>query len=275
MHLCANGIHIQCGHEIEFDLPATIPILLMLHAHPSRQDHLVGPEEFIIEPKRDIQCHIDTYGNRCAIILAEAGPLRIYNDFTICDSGNPDPVHPEARQHNICDLPPEAIHFLFSSRFCEIDKLSHIAIELFGSTPRGWKRVQAICDWVHENVEFGYHHARPTKSAFDVYTERQGVCRDFAHLAITFCRCMGIPARYVTGYLGDIGIEPLPEPMDFSAWFEVYLDNKWHTFDARFNVPRIGRTPVARGRDAIDVALTTSFGHAYLKKFRVWADVKP
>lgn len=267
-----GGMNIKCGYELEFELPIATSILLMLYTHPSRLGHLLGPEEFLIEPQEHFQTYLDAYGNRCAMIFAPAGHLRIFNDFTIHDSGNPDPVHAEAQQHRICELPPEAIHFLLSSRYCEIDKLSYVATELFGWTPMGWPRVQAICDWVHKNIEFGYHHARLTKSAFDVYSERNGVCRDFAHLAITFCRCMGIPARYVTGYLGDIDIPPLPEPMDFSAWFEVYLDHRWHTFDARFNIPRVGRIPVARGRDAVDVALTTSFGHAYLKSFRVWTD---
>lgn len=265
-------MNIRCGHEIEFELPIGMSILLMLYTHPSRVGHLVGPETFTIEPHVHLETHLDPYGNRCGMIYAPAGCLRLYSDFTITDSGKPDPVHPEAKQHNICDLPPEAVHFLLSSRYCEVDKLSGIATELFGGTPMGWARVQAICDWVHSNITFGYHFAYCTKSAFDVYKERNGVCRDFAHLAITFCRCMGIPARYVTGYLGDIGIPPLPEPMDFSAWFEVYLDHRWYVFDARFNKPRIGRIPVARGRDAVDVALTTSFGHTYLKSFRVWTD---
>lgn len=247
-------------------------MLLMLYTHPSRSPHLHVLETLDVQPYVAVQTHLDTYGNRCARIAAPAGMLRIFSDFTISDTGKPDPAHPGAEQHNVGDIPPNALHFLIGSRYCEVDKLSDIAFELFSSTPIGWPRVQAICDWVHQNIRFGYEFARPTKTAFDVYTERKGVCRDFTHLAIAFCRCVGIPARYCTGYLGDIGIPPMPAAMDFSAWFEVYLGHQWHTFDARFNTPRIGRVLMARGRDAVDVALTTSFGHANLKSFRVWSD---
>jgi transglutaminase-like putative cysteine protease len=265
-------MHIRCGHEVIFDLPGAAPVLLMLYTHPSRASNLVGPEALFIEPHLSIQTHLDAFGNRCARIVAPKGPLRIFNDFTIADSGAADPVHAGAQQHSVCEVPPDVLPFLLSSRYCEVDRLSHAATLLFGSTSTGWPRVQAICDWVHSNIHFGYPFARPTKTAFDVFNERTGVCRDFTHLAVTFCRCMGIPARYCTGYLGDIGIPPMPAAMDFSAWFEVYLGHQWHTFDARFNTPRIGRVLMARGRDAVDVALTTSFGHANLKSFRVWAD---
>ena len=179
---------------------------------------------------------------------------------------------PHAIQHPIPDLPLDVLPYLLASRYCEVDRLSDIAWELFGQTPEGWGRAQAICDWVHNHVQFGYEFARPTKSAYDVYEERRGVCRDFTHLALTFCRCMNIPARYATGYLGDIGVQVSPSPMDFSGWFEVYLGGRWYTFDARHNVPRIGRVVMARGRDAVDVALTTSFGSSSLVKFVVWTD---
>lgn len=265
-------MNIRCGHELQFEMPAPASMLLMLYTHPSRATGMHAPETLLVEPFVDIQTHLDIFGNRCARIVAPAGKLRIFNDFTICDSGNHDLADPAAQQHSVCDLPPEALHFLMASRYCEVDKFSEIAMQLFGQTPLGWGRVQCICDWVHQNILFGYQFARPTKTAFDVFTERTGVCRDFTHLAITFCRCMGIPARYCTGYLGDIGIPPMPAEMDFSAWFEVYLGHRWYTFDARFNLPRIGRVLMARGRDAVDVALTTSFGHANLKSFRVWAD---
>ncbi len=263
---------IRCGHELHFEIPAPTSMLLMLYTHPSRSADMARPECLIVEPFVSVQTHLDTYGNRCARIVAPAGPLRIFNDFTISDAGNPDAVHAAAQQHSVCDVPPEVMHFLLSSRYCEVDRLSDAATQLFGSTAPGWGRVQAICNWVHQNILFGYQFARATKTSFEVFTERTGVCRDFTHLAIAFCRCMGVPARYCTGYLGDIGIPPMPAAMDFSAWFEVYLDQQWHTFDARFNTPRIGRVLMARGRDAVDVALTTSFGHANLKSFRVWAD---
>jgi transglutaminase-like putative cysteine protease len=185
------------------------------------------------------------------------------------DSGLPDAADPGAREHPVNELPHETLRYLLNSRYCEVDRLSNIAVELFGGAPPGWRRVQAICDWVHAKVAFGYHHARSSKTALDVFTERSGVCRDFQHLAITFCRALNIPARYATGYLGDIGVPPAPDPMDFSAWFEVYLENRWWTFDARHNHPRIGRVLMATGRDASDVAITTSFGIANLKNFTV------
>ena len=191
------------------------------------------------------------------------------------DSGLADPIHPDAMQWDVHALPPETIRFLYASRYCETDNLSNIAWNLFGNTPPGWQRVQAVCDWVHNNVQFGYEFARPTKSAYDVYQERRGVCRDFSHLLITFLRSLNIPARYATGYLGDIGIPPVPEPMDFSAWTEVFLDGRWYTFDARHNHPRIGRIVMARGRDAVDVAITTSFGPAQLTQFHVTTDEMP
>jgi hypothetical protein len=187
------------------------------------------------------------------------------------DSGEPDQVNWAARERAVGDLPHEMLRFLLNSRYCEVDRFSNIAIELFGDVAPGWNRVQAICNWVHNRVAFNYQHARPTKTALDVYTERVGVCRDFQHLAITFCRALNIPARYATGYLGDIGV-PVILPMDFSAWFEVYLDDRWWTFDARNNQPRIGRVLMATGRDASDVAMTTSFGQADLRQFFVMTE---
>ena len=159
--------------------------------------------------------------------------------------------------------------YLLGSRYCETDRLSNTAWSLFGRVPKGWPLANAICDYVHDRIIFDYAHASPTKTAWDVHNERRGVCRDFAHLAVTLCRCMNIPARYCTGYLGDIGVPPDNAPMDFSAWFEVYLGGEWHTVDARHNVPRIGRILVARGRDAADVAISTTFGPNTLSKFRV------
>jgi transglutaminase-like putative cysteine protease len=264
-------MNIKCGHELIFELPAPAPMLLMLYTHPSRVGDIQNPEKLTIEPNLPVQDYVDTFGNRCARVIAPAGRLRLYNDNVIHDNGVQDIVNESARQHTVGELPSEVIQFLISSRYCEVDRLSDIAFQLFGQTPLGWPRVQAICNWVHNHVFFGYQFARPTKTAWDVYTERTGVCRDFMHLAITFCRCMNIPARYATGYLGDIRIPQMPAAMDFSAWFEVYLNFQWYTFDARFNTPRIGRILMARGRDAVDVALTTSFGPANLKSFKVWS----
>jgi transglutaminase-like putative cysteine protease len=260
---------IRLGYEIAFDLPAPTPMLLMLHVHPSRFGSLREPDRVRVEPAVPVEEFTDAFGNRCGRLLAPAGALRLSNDTLVEDSGLPDPVCPDAEQHPVEELPPEVLPFLLASRYCEVDRLTETAWGLFGQAPTGWGRVQAVCDWVHDNVRFGYQFARPTKTAYDVYTERQGVCRDFMHLALTFCRCLNIPARYATGYLGDIGVPPAPFPMDFSAWFEAYMGGRWHTFDARHNVPRIGRVLMARGRDATDVALTTSFGPAHLKTFVV------
>ena len=259
---------IRLGYDIQFDLPAATPMVALLHVHPSRDRDLVEPDELKIEPPIETVSYIDGFGNRCARFVAPPGRLRLSNSTLIQDSGLPDEISPNARELPVADLPSELLTFLLNSRYCEVDRFSNIAFELFGHLTPGWGRVKAICDWVHSKVVFSYQHARPTKSALDVYTERIGVCRDFQHLAITFCRAMNIPARYATGYLGDIGF-PASGPMDFSAWFEVYLEGRWWTFDARHDVPRIGRVLMATGRDASDVAITTSFGQANLAHFFV------
>jgi transglutaminase-like putative cysteine protease len=261
---------IRVGYELIFDAPAPVSMLLLLATHPSRADSLLRPDRPCAEPDLRRDEFLDGFGNRCTRVMAPAGRVRFWNDTLVQDSGLPDPVHPEAAQHAVEDLSASTLPYLLASRYCEVDRLSQVAWDLFGNSPPGWGRVQAVCDWVHANVRFGYDFARPTKTAYDVYTERTGVCRDFTHLAITFCRCLNIPARYATGYLGDIGVPVSDSPMDFSAWFEVFLGNQWHTFDARHNVPRIGRVLMAYGRDAVDAALTTSFGPNRLEKFTVW-----
>lgn len=265
-------MQIRIGFEIAFDIPSPSAMVLMLYVHPSRTDRLMRPEKVHVAPEAPIDLYTDSFGNRCGRILAPAGPLRLSYDNVIRDSGQPDRLCPAARQLPVEELPPEVLQYLLPSRYCEVDLLNDLAWQLFGQTETGWPRVQAICDWVHRNVQFGYPYARPTRTAGEVYQERRGVCRDFQHLAITFCRCMNIPARYATGYLGDIGVPPVPDPMDFSAWFEAYLDGEWFAFDARHNCPRIGRVLMAVGRDATDVALTTSFGKADLVQFTVWTD---
>ncbi|HEY2799483.1 MAG TPA: transglutaminase family protein [Chthoniobacterales bacterium] len=262
---------IKIGFDIEFELRNPTPMVLMLFVHPSRQADLRSPEELRVTPDTSVSYYSDLFGNRCARLLAPEGNVRLQIESLIEDSGEPDPQSPDAVQHQIESLPDETLAFLMPSRYCEVDKLTDTAWKLFGQTPPGWARVKAICDWVNQHITFGYHFANSSKSAFDVYTDGRGVCRDFSHLALTFCRCMNIPARYVTGYMGDIGV-PLVLPMDFSGWFEVYLGDRWHTFDARHNVPRIGRIVMATGRDAADVALTTNFGSATLKKFFVISD---
>lgn len=259
---------IRLAYDIQFDLPADIAMVALLNVHPSRTQDLLEPDELQTEPRLDVTSYFDSFGNRCVRFVAPQGHLRLSGSTVIRDSGNTDAVNPSAHAAAVSDLPDEMLRYLLSSRYCEVDLFSNIAFGLFGQTAPGWGRVQAICDWVHHWVAFDYQQARPTKTAMDVYTERVGVCRDFQHLAITFCRALNIPARYATGYLGDIGV-PVVLPMDFSAWFEVWLDNHWWTFDARNNQPRIGRVLMATGLDAADVALTTSFGRADLRHFFV------
>jgi len=263
---------IRFGFDIEFELPAPCVVTCMLYTHPSVARSLLERDEVHVEPGLPIRTYWDSFGNRCGRIVAPAGPLRLTNNSLVEDSGRPDIVAPDARQLPIEDLPNETLLYLLASRYCEVDKFSNIAWELFGSTQEGWARVQAVCDWVYRHVTFNYQQTHPGKSAWDVYMDTFGVCRDFQHLAITLCRCLNIPARYATGYLGDIGVPLSDSAMDFSAWFQVYLDGRWYDFDARNNQPRIGRILMATGRDAVDVALTTSFGVADLKKFIVWTD---
>ena len=263
---------IRLSYDIQFENPAPVAMVALLSVHSSRVPDLLEPDELQTEPKLDVTSYIDSFGNRCTRFVAPRGHLRLSGSTLIQDSGQPDEVNWSARESSVGDLPNELLGFLLNSRYCEVDRFSSIAFELFGQTDPGWARVQAICNWVHNKVAFNYQHARPTKTALDVYTERVGVCRDFQHLAISLCRAMHIPARYATGYLGDIGVPADPNPMDFSAWFEVYLGDRWWTLDARNNVPRIGRVLMATGRDATDVAITTSFGNARLAHFDVVSD---
>jgi transglutaminase-like putative cysteine protease len=263
---------IRLGYDIQFDLPAPVSFVAMLNVHSSRAADLREPDLLTVDPAVQVDCYIDSFGNLCTRFDAPAGQLRLTNNTLIEDSGDPDPITPEAIEHPIAELPSDVLRYLMSSRYCEVDSLSAIALDLFGHLPKGWSRVQAVVAWVHSKVTFGYQFARPTKTALDVFTERQGVCRDFQHLAITMLRALNIPARYATGYLGDIRIDLPWSPMDFSAWFEVYLSGRWWTFDARHNRPRVGRVLMAVGRDASDVAITTSFGIANLKHFFVVSD---
>jgi transglutaminase-like putative cysteine protease len=263
---------IRLGYDIRFAIGQAVPIVTVLSVHPSRRADLKSPDHVTAEPPVELQEYVDSFGNICTRVLAPTGTLRLTSSSVVEDSGLPDPVSGGAREVPVEELPPETLRFLMASRFCEVDLLSPLAVELFGGLPRGWPRVQAICEWVHSRVTFSYPHARPTRTALDVFTERIGVCRDFQHLAITFCRCLNIPARYATGYLGDIGVPPADSPMDFSAWFEVFLEDRWWTFDARHNQPRIGRVLIATGLDATDVAITTSFGSARLSYFSVVTD---
>jgi transglutaminase-like putative cysteine protease len=263
---------IRVGFEMTYEFVARTPMMLMLNVHPSRATDLIKPDQLRTTPMLPVTRYADAFGNICTRLVAPAGRMDVFTDALVADSGLPDVVEPTARECEIAELPHDALVFLLASRYCETERLMNAAWARFGKTQPGWARVQAICDFVHSYVRFGYQHARATKTAVDVFIERRGVCRDFAHLAITLCRCMNIPARYCTGYLGDIGVPPEPEPMDFSAWFEVYLGGRWYTFDARHNTPRIGRIVMARGRDAADVAFSTTFGPNLLKRFVVVTD---
>jgi transglutaminase-like putative cysteine protease len=263
---------IRAGYELIYSFPQATPMILNLNIHYSRASDLVRPDHMITQPSVAQTAYRDGFGNWCTRLIAPAGRLRLSASTDVRDSGKCDQQAPDARQHDVQALPEETLVYLLGSRYCDTDKLSEIAWSLFSATPLGWARVQAICDFVHRHLTFGYEHARVTKTAVDAYNERNGVCRDYAHLAIAFCRCMNIPARYCTGYLGDIGVPANDAPMDFAGWFEVYLGNAWHTFDARNNQPRIGRILIARGRDAADVAISTTFGANTLESFRVWTD---
>jgi len=247
-------------------------MILMVNIHPSRMTDIVVPDRVTTEPRVAQTGYHDSFGNWCTRIVAPAGTFRITGNAVVADTGFPEAIAPYAGQHAVEDLPAETLMFLVGSRYCETEFLSQTAWNLFGQTPPGWGRVQAICDYVHNHITFGYHNARGTRTAWEAYNERVGVCRDFAHLAITLCRCMNIPARYCTGYLGDMGTPPPYAPGDFAAWFEVYLGGSWHTFDPRNNARRIGRVLMARGRDAADVAIVTSFGLNTLESFKVWTD---
>jgi transglutaminase-like putative cysteine protease len=265
-------MHIRVGYELVYDCPQPTPMLLVLHIHHERANDIVVPDQVTTTPNVPVSAYRDAFGNWCSRLMAPRGGLRIASTALLRDSGVPDPVLPGAPQHAVQDLPDDALMFLLGSRYCETDRLSETAWQLFANAPTGWARVQAICDFVHHHIVFNYADARPTRTAFEAFHERRGVCRDYAHLAIALCRCMNIPARYCTGYLGDIGVPPPYGPMDFAGWFEAYLGGAWHTFDPRNNVPRIGRVLMARGRDATDVAITTTFGPNTLASFKVFTD---
>lgn len=263
---------IRIGFDIIYDCPQPTPMILTLGVHYSRVADFIRPDILRIEPAVPLTGYRDSFGNWCSRIVAPKGLLHLSTDAVIRDSGLPDPVVWHARQTPVEDLPDETLLFLLGSRYCETDRLSETAWHNFGHGVSGWGRVQAICDFVHHHIRFDYMQARSTRTALEVYHERVGVCRDYAHLAVSFCRCMNIPARYCTGYLGDIGMPPPYGPMDFAGWFEAWLDGHWYTFDARNNEPRIGRVLIARGRDAADVAISNSFGPSTLQTFKVQTD---
>lgn len=265
-------MRIQVGYELIYACPQPTPMILTLSIHYTRVSDIVVPDHLITSPSIPLTAYRDGFGNWCTRIVAPRGELRLSAHGVVNDTGAQDAVATAAQQHPVQNLPEETLVFLLGSRYCETDLLSEIAWRLFEKSPSGWGRVQAICDWVHSHITFGYQHARSTKTAWEAFNERVGVCRDYTHLAITLCRCMNIPARYCAGYLSDIGLPPPYAPMDFAAWMEVYLGGQWHTFDPRNNAPRRGRILIARGRDAADVAISSTFGANALKSFSVYTD---
>jgi len=268
-------MNLRIGYELIYRFPQPTPIILVVNVHESREQDLIEADRLSADPSIEISSYRDGFGNQCTRLLAPEGVLRLSADGVIRDSGQPDGIAAEAWQDSVPDLPEENLVFLLGSRYCETDLLSYTAWQLFSGITPGYARAKAICDYVHNHLTFNYGNARPTRSAAQAYEERSGVCRDFAHLAITFCRCMNIPARYCTGYLSDIGTSLPYPPGDFAAWIEVWIGGRWHMFDPRNNVPRIGRVLMARGRDASDVAIATTFGPNLLESFRVWTDEIP
>lgn len=262
---------VRFGFEIDIESTAPVPMLLALSTHSEVEGRFIGEDYVRVEPRSDARAYVDRFGNRITRIVAPNGPTRLWSDCVIAFDGHPDPQAPTAPQHAITELPDDVLQHLLASRYCDSDNLIGEAWSLFAGYSEGWPRVQAITDFVHQHVTFGYQFGRANKTASDVFREKTGVCRDFAHLSISLCRAMNIPARYCSGYLGDIGV-PYSGPGDFCAWFEVYLGDRWFTFDARYNIPRAGRILMVRGSDAGDVAMITSFGGYQLKYFRVWTD---
>jgi transglutaminase-like putative cysteine protease len=265
-------MQIRAGYEISYDCAQPTPMILQLSVHSSRARDLLSRDRMQCDPPIPAKTYHDSFGNFCHVITAPRGRLTMSTDFMVQDSGEADIIAPRAEQHALADLPPDVLVYLLGSRYCETDRLSNIAWSLFGRIPKGWPLVQAICDYVHDRITFGYQHADPTMSAWEAFNGRRGVCRDYTHLAVALCRCMNVPARYCTGYLGDMGAPPPYGPGDFAAWFEAHLGGRWYTFDPRNNVPRIGRILMARGRDATDVAIVTSFGLCTLASFKVITD---
>jgi transglutaminase-like putative cysteine protease len=268
-------LQIRTGFELIYDFPQPTPIILVVNIHESRTSDIVVPDRLVAEPPIPITGYRDAFGNQCKRVLAPAGRLRLSTNCVITDTGQPDEMVFAAGQDSVEDLPQDILVFLLGSRYCETDRLSETAWQLFGHVAPGYPRVQAICDYVHNQIAFNYQNARATRSAVEAFNERTGVCRDYAHLAIAFCRCMNIPARYCTGYLSDLGTLPPYGVGDFAAWFEAWIGGRWHTFDPRNNVPRVGRILMARGRDACDVAIATTFGPNTLESFTVWTDEIP
>jgi transglutaminase-like putative cysteine protease len=265
-------MQIRVGYELIYQCPQRTPMILTLNIHYTRASDIIQPDHLTTSPVVPIRGYRDSFGNWCSRIVAPQGRIRLAAFGLLNDSGLPEAIVPHAQQHAVQDLPEETLLFLLGSRYCETDRLTEFAWRQFGKAPLGWARVQTVCDFVNQHISFGYEHASPTKTAWQVFNDGKGVCRDYAHLAVALCRCLNIPARYCTGYLGDIGMPPPYGVMDFAGWFEAYLGGNWYTFDPRNNMPRIGRVLIARGRDAVDAAISTTFGPNTLESFKVWTD---
>ncbi len=263
---------IKYGFGIAITFPQPSPLITLLDVHADRRADVREESDFVTTPAVPISIYRDQFGNQCRRMVAPAGDFSMTIGGIIEDSGDPDPIERSLPEVPVAELPDDVLVYLLGSRYCETDRLSEFAWRQFGALQPGWDRVQAVVDFVHRHIAFGYHHARDTRTAAEALEERVGVCRDFAHLTIALCRALNIPARYVNGYLGDIGVPKDPAAMDFSAWCEIYLGGRWYAFDARHNTPRIGRIPVAYGRDATDVPLVHSFGQHVLTSFKVWTD---
>ncbi len=269
-------MRIRTGFRMEYDCPQPVAMMGLLSVHPSRRGDMETPDTIHTSPGANIRQFTDGFGNIVTRFQAPAGRLVIESLFVIRDAGLPDAPLPDAPETPVDELPDEVLQYLLPSRYCDVEHLLDTAWNLFGHLPEGKARVEAIISYARNRIAFGYGHARNTRTAHEGHQEQVGVCRDFAHLAVTLLRCMNIPARYATGWLGDVRIAISPCPMDFSAWGEVWLDGAWRTFDARHESPhgvaRHGRVLMAVGRDAADVAITTSFGVANLVGFHVIAD---
>lgn len=263
----------RVGCEFAYQSPSATPVIAQVFARPDGP-HTIRAERVVLAPEVTFSEYCDTFGNRCGRFVMPEGEFLLRYDALVEVSDRPDDVAHEANQSDVGDLPNEAMLYLLPSRYCPSDRMLNVAWDLFGGTDPGWSRVQAICDWIHSRVMF-MHGSVGLADALEVYLQRRGVCRDFAHLAVTMCRAMNIPARYGFGYMGDIGIPPMDAPMDFHAWFEVFLGGRWYTFDCRHNTPRIGRIFIGKGRDATDVAMLTTFGSPELQRMTVWADEVP
>jgi transglutaminase-like putative cysteine protease len=268
-------VQIRTGFELVYSFPQATPLFLVVNIHDSRASDMIVPDLLMTDPFLSLSGYRDGFGNWCYRGLAPAGRVRLSTDCVIRDNGQLDERIFTAGQDTVENLPEDVLVFLLGSRYCETDRLSETAWRLFSNAAPGYSRVQAICDYVHRHIAFNYQNARATRSAVEALNEGTGVCRDYAHLAIAFCRCMNIPARYCTGYLSDLGTPPPYGVGDFAAWFEAWVGGRWHAFDPRNNVPRLGRILMARGRDACDVAIATTFGSNTLESFRVWTDELP